>query len=109
LIARIATATCRWGNEQSWEEALLDLRIEKIVSLRALSMKAVVRSEAAFKLREAVTSLRDARVIVLDLSEMRGHRKRRSRHAAVSATMGLTFRENDGAHARCGQPTLPSA
>jgi anti-anti-sigma factor len=30
----------------------------------------IVRSEAAFKLREAVTSQRDARTIVLDLSEV---------------------------------------
>jgi anti-anti-sigma regulatory factor len=30
----------------------------------------VLRSEAAFKLREAVTSLRNARIIVLDLSEV---------------------------------------
>jgi anti-anti-sigma regulatory factor len=30
----------------------------------------IVRSEAAFKLREAVMSLRNARIIVLDLSEV---------------------------------------
>jgi anti-anti-sigma factor len=30
----------------------------------------IVRSEAAFRLRDAVTSQRDARVIVLDLSEV---------------------------------------
>ncbi len=30
----------------------------------------IVRSEAAFKLREAVNSQRDARIIVLDLSEV---------------------------------------
>jgi anti-anti-sigma regulatory factor len=30
----------------------------------------IVRSEAAFKLREAVSSQRDARIIVLDLSEV---------------------------------------
>jgi hypothetical protein len=49
----------------------LGLRIEKIVSWRSLSMKAVVRSEVTLKLREAVTSLGDARVIVLDLSDVR--------------------------------------
>jgi anti-anti-sigma regulatory factor len=53
------------------EEVMLDLRIEKIGELAIVECKGrIVRSEAAFKLREAVTSLRDARIVVLDLSEV---------------------------------------
>ena len=51
---------------------MLALRIEKIGELAVVECKGrVVRSEAAVKLREAVTSLRNARIIVLDLSEVR--------------------------------------
>ena len=51
---------------------MLDLHIEKIGDLAVVECEGrVVRSEAAFKLREAVTSLRKARIIVLDLSEVR--------------------------------------
>ena len=49
----------------------MDLHIEKIGDLAVIKCEGrVVRSEAAFKLREAVTSLRNARIIVLDLSEV---------------------------------------
>jgi ABC-type transporter Mla MlaB component len=48
---------------------MLDLHIGKIGELAVVECEGrVVRSEAAFKLREAVTSLRDARIIVPDLS-----------------------------------------
>jgi anti-anti-sigma regulatory factor len=52
---------------------MLDLHIEKIGDLAVVECEGrIVRSEAAaFKLREAVTSLRKARIIVLDLSEVR--------------------------------------
>jgi hypothetical protein len=51
---------------------MLDLHIEKIGDLALVEWEGrVVRSEAAFKLREAVRSLRNARIIVLDLSEVR--------------------------------------
>ncbi len=51
---------------------MLALRIEKIGELAVVECEGrIVRSEAAIKLREAVTSLRDARLIVLDLSEVR--------------------------------------
>lgn len=51
---------------------MLDLRIEKIGELAVVECEGrIVRSEAAFKLREAVMSLRHARIIVLDLSEVR--------------------------------------
>ena len=50
---------------------MLAIRIERIGELAVVECKGrVVRSEAAFKLREAVTSLRNARIIVLDLSEV---------------------------------------
>jgi anti-anti-sigma regulatory factor len=51
---------------------MLTLRIEKIGELAVIECDGrVVRREAAFKLREAVTSLRNARIIVLDFSEVR--------------------------------------
>jgi len=51
---------------------MLALHIEKIGELAVVECEGrVVRSEAAFKLREAVTSLLNARIIVLDLSEVR--------------------------------------
>jgi anti-anti-sigma regulatory factor len=50
----------------------LDLHIEKIGELAVVECEGrVVRSEAAVKLRDAVTSLRNARIIVLDLSQIR--------------------------------------
>jgi anti-anti-sigma regulatory factor len=49
----------------------VDLHIEKMGDRAVIECKGrVLRSEAAFKLREAVTSLRNARIIVLDLSEV---------------------------------------
>jgi len=51
---------------------MLALHIETIGELAVVECEGrIVRSEAAVKLREAVTSLRNARVIVLDLSELR--------------------------------------
>ena len=51
---------------------MLDLHIEKIGDLAVVECEGkIVRSEAAFKLREEVTSLRNARIIVIDLSEVR--------------------------------------
>jgi anti-anti-sigma factor len=50
---------------------MVDLHIEKIGDLAVVECEGrIVRSEAAFKLREAVTSLRNVRIIVLDLSEV---------------------------------------
>ena len=63
---------------------MLDLHVEKIGELAVVECKgSVVRSEAAFHLREAVVALRNARIIVLDLSEVRAI------DAPVSATMGF--------------------
>lgn len=51
---------------------MLDLHVDKIGELAIVECEGTVaRSEAAFRLREAVTSLRNARIIVLDLSEVR--------------------------------------
>ena len=48
---------------------MLDLGIERIGELGIVEcIGRLVRSEAAFSLRRAVTSLEDARIIVLDLS-----------------------------------------
>ena len=50
---------------------MLNLAVEKIGDLAIVEcMGRVVRSEAAFKLHETVTSLRDSRIIVLDVSEV---------------------------------------
>ena len=50
---------------------MLNLHVDKIGDLAVVECEGrVVRSEAAFRLREAVTSLRNARIIVLDLSEV---------------------------------------
>ena len=50
---------------------MLSVSIENIGDLAVVECEGrVVRSEAAFRLREAVTSQQDARVIVLDLSEV---------------------------------------
>jgi anti-anti-sigma regulatory factor len=50
---------------------MLDLFIERIGHLGLVECQGrIVRSEAAFKLRRAVMSLRDSRLIVLDLSEV---------------------------------------
>ena len=50
---------------------MLDLGIERIGELGIVEcIGRIVRSEAAFKLRRAVMSLEDLRIIVLDLSEI---------------------------------------
>jgi anti-anti-sigma regulatory factor len=47
------------------------IHIENIGEMAVVQCEGrIVRSEAAFKLREAVCSQRDARIIVLDLSEV---------------------------------------
>jgi anti-anti-sigma regulatory factor len=52
-------------------EVMLGVHIEKIGDLAIVECEGrVVRSEAAFQLRQAMTSQRDARIIVLDLSEV---------------------------------------
>ena len=51
---------------------MLEIHIENIGDIRIVECEGrIVRSEAAFRLRDAVTSQRAARTIVLDLSEVR--------------------------------------
>ena len=51
---------------------MLSVHIENIGELAVIECEGrIVRSEAAFKLREAANSERDARIIVRDLSEVR--------------------------------------
>jgi anti-anti-sigma regulatory factor len=50
---------------------MLNVNIANIGEMAVIECEGrIVRSEAAFKLCQAVTSLRDARIIVLDLSEV---------------------------------------
>jgi len=52
-------------------EEMLVVHIDKIGDLAIVECEGrVVRSEAAFQLHQAITSQRDARIIVLDLSEV---------------------------------------
>lgn len=51
---------------------MLTVNIDKIGDLSVVECEGrIVRGEAAFKLRDVVTSQKDARVIVVDLSEVR--------------------------------------
>jgi len=60
------------GQVDNWKEVMLSVHIENIGDLAVVECEGrAVRSEAALKLREAVTSQRNARIIVLDLSEVR--------------------------------------
>ena len=50
---------------------MLSVHIENVGDMAVIECEGrIVRSESAFKLREAVNSQRDARIIVLDLSEV---------------------------------------
>jgi anti-anti-sigma regulatory factor len=60
------------GDEQSWELVMLHIHTENIGDMAIIECEGrIVRSDAAFKLREAVTSQQEARIVVLDLSEVR--------------------------------------
>jgi len=81
LLGRLPSTKCRLQFDgtaralrsgQDIEEVMLSVHIENIGDMAVVECEdRVVRSEAAFKLREAVTSQRNARIIVLDLSEVR--------------------------------------
>jgi hypothetical protein len=67
---------------------MLNVTVENIGELAVVECEGkIVQREAALKLREAVTSQTGARIVVLELSGG-CHRRRWSRHAGVSATMG---------------------
>jgi len=60
-----------WGNRVLREEVMLHLRIEEIGELAVIECQGrIMKGEAAFKLHEAILSLRDVRTILLDLSEV---------------------------------------
>jgi anti-anti-sigma regulatory factor len=64
--------TARAFKTMALGEVMLKIHMENTGDIRILECAGrIVRSEAAFTLREAVTSQRDARTIVLDLSEVR--------------------------------------
>ena len=81
LLGRLPSTKCRLQFDgtaralrsgQDIEEVMLSVHIENIGDMAVVECEErVVRSEAAFKLREAVTSQGNARIIVLDLSEVR--------------------------------------
>ena len=60
---------------------MLNVSVENIGELTVVECQGrIVQSEAAFKLREAVTSQTDARIVVLELSEV---------HAIESGGLGM--------------------
>lgn len=55
-----------------WEEVMLNVTVANIGELAVVGCEGrIVRRESAYKLREAVTSQTDARIVVLELSEVR--------------------------------------
>jgi anti-anti-sigma regulatory factor len=57
--------------ELDWEEFMLTVNIEEVGEMTVVEcIGRIVRSESSLKLREAVTSQLDARIIVVDLSEV---------------------------------------
>jgi len=61
--------SCFGTIEHRWEKSMLSVHIENIGEIAVIECEGrIVRSEAAFKLREAVTSQKHVRIIVLDLS-----------------------------------------
>src|ERR1035438_3698243 len=63
--------TTLWDTTTVWEEAMLNVTVENIGELAVVECEGrIVQSDSAYKLREAVTSLTDARIVVLELSEV---------------------------------------
>jgi anti-anti-sigma regulatory factor len=59
------------GLMRAWDKLMLDVHIDKIGKMAIVECEGrIVRSESAFRLREAVTSQISARIIVIDLSEV---------------------------------------
>ena len=68
---------------------MLNVTVENIGELALVECEGrIVQSEAAFKLREAVTSQTDARIVVLELSEVHAIEGGGLGMLGVSATMG---------------------
>jgi anti-anti-sigma regulatory factor len=78
LISRLLCAECKVQSDGTaralttgWEKNMLIVHIENIGDMALIECEGrIVRSEAAFKLRQAVNLQSDARIIVLDLSEV---------------------------------------
>jgi anti-anti-sigma regulatory factor len=71
-IARALSITCSLNRDQSGRELKLQVHVEKIGDMAVVECEGrFVQSDAAFKLRNAVTSVRDVRIIVVDLSQVR--------------------------------------
>jgi anti-anti-sigma factor len=59
------------GQNQRWEEVMLNVTVANIGELAVVECEGrIVQGRAAHKLREAVTSQTDARIIVLELTEV---------------------------------------
>jgi anti-anti-sigma regulatory factor len=59
--------------EENLEDVMLKLNIDNIGDLAIVECEGrIVQSKAAFKLRDAVTSQREARTVVLELSDVQG-------------------------------------
>ena len=57
--------------ELRWEEVMLNVTVENIGELAVVECDGrIVRSESAYRLREAVTSQTDSRIVVLELSKV---------------------------------------
>jgi anti-anti-sigma factor len=70
-LANLWQRSCFRATEQRWEEVMLNMHIDNINDLAVVECEGrIVGSEAAFRLREAVTSQTEARIVVLELSEV---------------------------------------
>ena len=79
-----------WPRTVTWfrENVMFSVYIDKVGDMAVLQCEGrIVRSEAAFELREVVTSQRDARVVFIDLSEKRP-RRWWTRHAHFLTALG---------------------
>jgi anti-anti-sigma regulatory factor len=55
-----------------WKEVMLNVTVAKLGEVTVVGCEGtIVQRESAYKLREAVTSQTDARIVVLELSEVR--------------------------------------
>ena len=89
MIANQWHDTCTDIKRPRQGQNMLSVHMDNIGEMAVIECEGrIVRSEDAFALRKAVNLQSDARIIVLDLSEVTVHRRRRSGYAGVSATMG---------------------
>jgi anti-anti-sigma factor len=69
-LANLWQRPCFRTTEQRWEEVMLSMHIDNINDLAVVECEGRIVGSEAFRLREAVTSQREARIVVLDLSEV---------------------------------------